>query len=148
MPPSIMDQLGPSPTTFGHELLKYFLFKPGFNNLNHGDFPLCMKCHNVLLIHKMVYSKGSWGSLPRCVAQVHNELFEESESCPELFMKNGYLPRLTRVRERISKIMGASMEEVVMIPNTSTGVNVVMRNLEWHDDDIIVGGQLTLYSRC
>ena len=89
--------------------------------------------------------KGSWGSLPRYVAQVHSRLFEESESCPELFMKNGYLLRLTRVRERISKIIGASMEEVVMIPNTSTGVNVVMRNLEWQADDVIVGGQRVLY---
>ena len=53
-------------------------------------------------------------------------------------MRVTYIPLLNTVRARIAELVGAQADECVIVPNATHGVNTVLRNLEWHPDDIIV----------
>ena len=42
---------------------------------------------------------------------------------------------------RIAKLVGAERDEIVLVPNASHGVSTVLWNIEWHEQDILVGSQ-------
>jgi selenocysteine lyase/cysteine desulfurase len=65
-------------------------------------------------------------------------LSDEIERSPDRFMRRTWLPMLTKVREQVAGLLGATTEEVVMVPNTTHGVNNILSNIEWQDGDIIV----------
>ncbi|KAJ6541803.1 pyridoxal phosphate-dependent transferase [Mycena capillaripes] len=113
-----------TPPKFGHAMLEYFTFEPGYTNLNHG----------------------AYGSLPLPVFEACKVMDSEAESNPDRWIRFTYAPRLTNVRQRIASIIGAKAEECVMVPNTSHGVSTVLRNIEWKTDDIIVAFNTTYNS--
>ncbi|KAJ7919311.1 PLP-dependent transferase [Mycena leptocephala] len=113
-----------TPPPFGHAMLEYFAFDPGYTNLNHG----------------------SYGSAPLPVLEACKVMDAEAESNPDRWMRFSYLPRLTNVRQRIAATIGAKTEECVMVPNASHGMSTVLRNIEWQKDDIIVAFNTTYYS--
>ena len=41
----------------------------------------------------------------------------------------------------MAAFIGASLDEVVFVPNTSHGTNTVLKNLVWNKDDIIITGR-------
>ncbi|WWD20884.1 hypothetical protein CI109_105361 [Kwoniella shandongensis] len=100
---------------FGHDMLKYWKFN-GYVNLNHG----------------------SYGSPPRPVIEYMRELSDQIEGNPDLFMRRTYFALLDQVREETAALIGAVKDEVVIVPNTTHGVNNVVTNLEWNDGDIII----------
>ncbi|KAK7055594.1 Aminotran-5 domain-containing protein [Favolaschia claudopus] len=110
-----LDFDGDSPA-FGHSMLKYFAFDPNYVNLNHG----------------------SYGSLPLPVLAACNKLTLHVESNPDLFVKVEQTELITKTRARISKFIGAKMNEVVLVRNTSHGLNTIMRSFEWNAGDVIV----------
>lgn len=83
---------------------------------------------------------GSYGALPLSVRAACDELTTKVESNPDHFHRLGYQSLLKESRELIAKLIGASTDECVLVPNTSHGINTVMRNFEWHEGDIIVRG--------
>ena len=42
------------------------------------------------------------------------------------------------VREKIAKLVNAEVDEVVLVPNTTHGINTVLYNLEWQEEDYLV----------
>ena len=50
----------------------------------------------------------------------------------------GYAPFLLDARQKMAQFIGADLDEVVMIPNTSLGINVVLRNLDWEEGDTLI----------
>ncbi|KXN90567.1 hypothetical protein AN958_04080 [Leucoagaricus sp. SymC.cos] len=104
------------PPAFGHELLKYFPLDPNYINLNHGSF----------------------GTSPYVVHKVSNDLILKLEANPDRFLRLDYLEYLTSVREKLSKLVNAQRDEIVLVPNASVGVNTVLRNFEWEKEDIII----------
>ena len=50
-------------------------------------------------------------------------------------------------REAIAKLVGAEADELVLVPNATHALNVVLRNFEWRDRDVLIGGQydISLY---
>ncbi|KAF8204459.1 pyridoxal phosphate-dependent transferase [Mycena galopus ATCC 62051] len=106
---------------FGHAMLEYFPFDPGYVNLNHG----------------------SYGSLPLPVMEACKVMDSEAESNPDRWIRFTYSPRLTDVRQRIAALIGAKAEECVLVPNASHGISTVLRNIEWQKDDIIVAFNTT-----
>lgn len=49
------------------------------------------------------------------------------------------MPMLVSVRERIAKLVGvADVDEVVIVPNSSHGLNTVLKNIIWEEGDVIV----------
>ncbi|KAJ7745880.1 pyridoxal phosphate-dependent transferase [Mycena maculata] len=105
---------GPPP--FGHPMLKYFAFDPDYVNLNHG----------------------SYGSLPLPVLAACNKLTMRVESNPDLFVRVQQTELITECRAQIAKFVGAKMNEIVLVRNTSHGINTIMRSFEWNRGDIIV----------
>ena len=55
-------------------------------------------------------------------------------------MRLTYLPILNQVRERLAKFIKAEIDELVLVPNTSHGINTVLKNFEWQQGDILVHG--------
>jgi len=113
-----------TPPQFGHAMLEYFPFDPGYVNLNHG----------------------SYGSLPLPVMEACKVMDAEAESNPDRWMRFTYTPRLTNVRQRIAALIGAKTDECVLVANASYGISTVLRNIEWQKDDIIVAFNITYNS--
>ncbi|WRT70899.1 uncharacterized protein IL334_007898 [Kwoniella shivajii] len=101
---------------FGREMRKHWGFNKDYVNLNHG----------------------SYGSPPKVVIEKMRTLSDQIEQNPDLFMRRSWLPKLNKVRQEVSEMIGARLEEVVMVPNTTHGVNTILANLEWAEGDIIL----------
>ncbi|KAH8109430.1 PLP-dependent transferase [Phellopilus nigrolimitatus] len=110
-----------SSPTFGHAMLEQFSLDPSYINLNNG----------------------SYGSLPRVVQKACEKLSNEIESNPDRFLRLTFNPLLLNVRSRLEGHIGAETGECVMIPNTTHGINTVLRNIEWSGEDVIVATTVT-----
>ncbi|KAK0452766.1 pyridoxal phosphate-dependent transferase [Desarmillaria tabescens] len=118
-PPSSLESLvlPAQRPAFGHQMKEYFHFDPEYVNLNHG----------------------SYGSLPRPVSAWCGALSDKIERNPDLFMRLTYQPMLVAVREKVASFIGVSnVDEVVLVPNASHGVNTVLKNFIWEKGDVII----------
>ena len=64
-----------------------------------------------------------------------NDLTMEIESNPDLFNRVSYHKKLVGVREQLARLIGAKRDEVVLVPNTSMGINTILRNFDWEQGD-------------
>jgi len=83
---------------------------------------------------------GSYGSLPLPVRAACDMWTTEAEANPDKFMKLVILPHITRVRQRVAKLIGANADECVMVANTSSGISTILRNFSFNADDVLIGG--------
>ena len=102
---------------FGHPMLEQFLFDPEYINLNNGSF----------------------GSLPRPVWEAASAMTLECEANPDKFLRITYLPLLREARARTAKMIGAETDEVVVVHNATLAINIILRDIEWNQGDILVG---------
>ncbi|WVO18164.1 hypothetical protein L204_105867 [Cryptococcus depauperatus] len=102
--------------TFGKKMLKYWSFKEGYINLNHG----------------------SYGSPPLSVIADMHTLSQQVEQNPDLFMRRSYFSILDETRNAVAKMVSVSQEEVVLVPNTTHGIFNVLDNMIWEEGDILV----------
>ncbi|MCB1182468.1 aminotransferase class V-fold PLP-dependent enzyme [bacterium] len=74
---------------------------------------------------------GSFGACPREVFAVYQELQRELEAEPVDFLSlERSLPgRLAAARARVAGFLGAERDEIVFVPNATTGMNIVARSL-------------------
>ncbi|KAK3313616.1 aminotransferase family protein-like protein [Apodospora peruviana] len=104
---------------------RLFNFAPGYTPLNHG----------------------SYGTFPRYVLEYREQRqrdFEARECIYNVFI----YPRLLREsRALVAPLLGADTDEVVLMPNATTGVNTVLRNLVYEKDDVIVY-PTSIYNSC
>ncbi|KAJ7595517.1 pyridoxal phosphate-dependent transferase [Mycena floridula] len=106
-----------NPPPFGHQVLKYFSLDPNVTYLGHGGF----------------------GATPLPVSATVTKITDYIEANPDRFFKLAFQSMLVSSRERIARFVNAGdMEEVVFVPNASHGLNTVMRNFQWTQDDFIV----------
>ncbi|KAN0096323.1 PLP-dependent transferase [Hyaloscypha variabilis] len=99
-------------TPFGKQMLKHFRFDPNFINLNQGSF----------------------GAFPHVVRQKQREYQDACERRPDPFIRYDY-PRLLDVsRAAIAKVLNAPLSTIVFVPNVTTGVNTIIRNIVWNTD--------------
>ncbi|OGE56551.1 hypothetical protein PENARI_c003G09498 [Penicillium arizonense] len=97
---------------FGHEMRQHFSFAPGYRNLNHGSF----------------------GASPTVIRNRANELREECEATPCPFIKYRFPQLLDDSRAAMSSFLGVPESTIVFVPNATTGVNTVLRNIVWNSD--------------
>ena len=124
------------PPPFGHQLLEYFSFDPGYINLNHGIL-FSITAHlagdpewgDVL---------GSYGSIPIPVSRACKAIGDEVEGNPDKFIRLTYEALWIRCRERIAKLLGAGIDECVLVPSATHGVNTVLWNIDWKKGDAII----------
>lgn len=72
--------------------------------------------------------------------QRRREILEQCERDPNRFIKRTYLPMLTESRKAVAGLIGAegNVDEVVLVPNASSGVQGVLREIEWEEGDVIM----------
>lgn len=81
---------------------------------------------------------GSFGATPRPVLAAQARLREEMEAEPVLFLARRLGPRLEAVRMEVATFVGADPEGLVLVPNATTGVNAVLRSLDWAPGDEVL----------
>jgi selenocysteine lyase/cysteine desulfurase len=85
-------------------------------------------------------NNGSYGAAPLPILRARSAYAAECERDPNKYMKRTYLPLLTKARQAAADLIGAggNVDEVVFVPNASSGVQLVLRELDWEDGDVIL----------
>lgn len=82
--------------------------------------------------------EGSYGSLPMPVRVACDKLSARIEANPDKFLRIERVHHWIEARTRVAKLIGANTDECVLVPNTLHGINTILRNFEWHEEDIII----------
>lgn len=77
---------------------------------------------------------GSFGTSPRVIREKQREYQDQSEANPDPFIRYTYPKLSDQSREAISKVLNCPASTVVFVPNATTGVNTVLRNVVWNQD--------------
>ncbi|KZT60596.1 hypothetical protein CALCODRAFT_480504 [Calocera cornea HHB12733] len=103
---------------FGHPMLSQFFFRPGLVNLNHG----------------------SHGSLPGPSPQRarRSASCPKSSRSPDKFVRFTSRRLLAGVRAPLAPLLGADVDELVLVPNATHAVSPVFLNVDWRAGDVIV----------
>lgn len=81
---------------------------------------------------------GSYGSVPIPVNDAMNRMSDVIEANPDHWMRRGALPVLNQTREKLASFLGVPEETVVLVPNATHGINLVVYNLLWQPGDVIL----------
>jgi len=81
---------------------------------------------------------GSYGSIPIPVSQACKVIGDEVESNPDKFIRLTYEALWIRCRERVARLIGAHVDECVLVPSATHGVNTVLWNIDWKKGDAII----------
>ncbi|KIX02100.1 uncharacterized protein Z518_08039 [Rhinocladiella mackenziei CBS 650.93] len=103
-------------TEFGHGFKSHFLFDPKYTNLNHGSF-------------------GSYSLPVRNALRGYQKL---AEAAPDKFLRYQYIDLLDKSRERIARLLNVPTDECVFVSNATSGINTVLRNLQYKEKDCII----------
>ncbi|KAI5252033.1 PLP-dependent transferase [Aureobasidium subglaciale] len=106
-------------------LKRQFLFDPAYRNLNHGSF----------------------GTFPRVVRDALRHSQDECEAKPDAYIRYAYPKALDVSREAVARLINAPVDTCVFVPNATTGVNTVLRNLMFAEGDVILYFS-TIYGAC
>ncbi|KAI4725744.1 PLP-dependent transferase [Aureobasidium sp. EXF-10728] len=101
----------------GEEAAKHFVFQEGYINLNHG----------------------SYGTHPIEVRLAHREYQERAEARPDTFVRYEFRTHLlNESRQAIADYIYAPLDTCVLVPNASTGIDTVLRNLVFDSQDAVI----------
>ncbi|KAK7611554.1 pyridoxal phosphate-dependent transferase [Phyllosticta paracitricarpa] len=103
-------------SAFGHKLLKDFMFADDYVNLN----------------------QGSYGVLPRAVHETRLSYLSAMEARPDPFLRQTFPALLKESRAALAQLLRAPVDAVVLVPNATTGVNTVLRSLQYAAGDVLV----------
>ncbi|MDF5726247.1 MAG: aminotransferase class V-fold PLP-dependent enzyme [Rhizonema sp. PD37] len=81
---------------------------------------------------------GSFGACPRAVLKAQQCLRTRLEEEPLRFFGREWEGLLDDARSKLATFIGANSEELVFVPNATTGVNSVLRSLSFLPDDEIL----------
>ncbi|KAK5116566.1 hypothetical protein LTR85_009191 [Meristemomyces frigidus] len=109
----------------GAEVAKEFAFRDGYRNLNHGSF----------------------GTYPTAIRSVLRHYQDEAEAKPDKFIRYDYPKLLDESREAVANYLNAPVSTCVFIPNATTGLNTVLRNMVYEPGDVIIYFA-TIYGAC
>ncbi|GAA5982857.1 hypothetical protein JCM10908_006812 [Rhodotorula pacifica] len=114
---------------FGRELAKkYWRFEDGWVNLNHG----------------------SYGAAPRPVVDALHAIQTRCDSAPDRFMRTEYEQELIDLRARLAEFVDCDTDDLVLVPNATSGVNEALRALttEWKKGDRLLFFSSSIYNAC
>ncbi|MCG8352939.1 MAG: aminotransferase class V-fold PLP-dependent enzyme [Chloroflexales bacterium] len=98
------------------QLRSLFLLRPDIVFLNHGSFGAC----------------------PLPVFEAYQAWQRELERQPVEFLQRRFATLMQEARERLGAYVGAASDEIVYVPNATTGLNIVARSLTLQPGDHIL----------
>ena len=93
-----------------------FLLEPGITFLNHGSFGAC----------------------PRPVFEEYQRLQLELEQQPVRFLGREFRDRMAQARADLAAYLGADADDLVYVPNATTGLNIVAKSLNLQAGDEVL----------
>jgi isopenicillin-N epimerase len=81
---------------------------------------------------------GSFGACPKVVLAAQQRWRSQLENEPLRFFGREWEPLLDDARRKLATFVGADVQDLVFVPNATTGVNSVLRSLEFSPDDEIL----------
>lgn len=78
---------------------------------------------------------GSFGACPRAVLEYQRDLRAQLERQPVAFFLRDYEPLRNAALEALGRFVGARMEDLAFVTNATTGVNAVLRSLQFEPGD-------------
>jgi isopenicillin-N epimerase len=78
---------------------------------------------------------GSFGACPRVVLDEQQRLRDELERQPVEFFVRKLPDRLDAARRRLAEFLGADPASLAIVPNATTGVNAILRSLDFGPND-------------
>ncbi len=85
---------------------------------------------------------GSFGSCPRPVQKFRAEILQRMERQPVQFFVRDLEPMLDKARAAVAKFVGARADDLVFVQNATSGINTVLRSLEFRrGDELLVTDQ-------
>jgi selenocysteine lyase/cysteine desulfurase len=103
----------------------HFQFSPDYTPLNHG----------------------SYGAIPRVIQEKQADFTRLAAERPDTFIVYDLPNFIDESREAVAPFLGVPVDEVVFVPNATTGVNTVLRNLKFEQGDVVVHFS-TIYGAC
>ncbi|MEH2122648.1 aminotransferase class V-fold PLP-dependent enzyme [Nostoc sp.] len=101
-------------------------FRLSFNNLWSLDPTVTFLNH------------GSFGACPKQVLAVQQRLRSQLEQEPLRFFGREWEPLLDDARSKLAAFVGSDVQDLVFVPNATTGVNSVLRSLTFSPEDEIL----------
>src|SRR5687767_11543001 len=98
------------------QLARYWPLDPDITFLNHRSFGAC----------------------PWPVLHAQSEWRARMEREPVLFLATALEGHLDAARARLGELLGADPDDLAFVPNATTGVNTVLRSLEFSSGDEIL----------
>ncbi|MEH1973557.1 MAG: aminotransferase class V-fold PLP-dependent enzyme [Nostoc sp.] len=81
---------------------------------------------------------GSFGACPKQVLEFQQLLRSHLEQEPVRFFGREWEPLLDNARSKLAAFVGADVQDLVFVPNATTGVNSVLRSLTFSPEDEIL----------
>ncbi|MBD2484970.1 aminotransferase class V-fold PLP-dependent enzyme [Planktothrix sp. FACHB-1365] len=92
---------------------RYWMFDPEVTFLNHGAFGAC----------------------PIPILDAQYQFRQQLEQQPFHFFVREYETLLDQARQQLADFVGANSEDLVFVPNATTGINTVLRSLSFSEQD-------------
>jgi isopenicillin-N epimerase len=82
---------------------------------------------------------GSFGACPRAVLKFQQELQARLERQPLQFLVRDLEPLMDEARRELARFVNAPADDLVLIPNATTGINTILRSLQFkRGDELLV----------
>ncbi len=78
---------------------------------------------------------GSFGACPQRVLEFQSDLRVRLERQPVQFLVRELEPLLDHARAALAQLVGADVDDLVFVPNTTSGVNTILRSLTFAPGD-------------
>ncbi len=106
------------------------------------DQPACDPNQWLLDPATVFLNHGAFGACPRRVLEFQSEWRARMERQPVRFLVRELETHLDQARARMAEFAGADAEDLVFVSNTTSGVNTVLRSLEFKPgDELLVTNQ-------
>lgn len=84
------------------------------------------------------FNHGSFGATPLSVFKIYQEWQHRLEQQPVEFLGRNYHDLINEARQSLSDYLGTKPENIVFVPNATTGINIAARSLSLKKGDVVL----------